>query len=160
MVDDTLLHKRGQKVYGLGWFRDAVASTAKRVATASGNNWVVMGLAIPIPLSPEQILCLPLSARVHLPGAANPSGVDLAAEMLAEVLRWFPDRQIVLIGDGGYAGHGLLEDLDPRVQYWGGCAATRRSTIRRCHPTPITDSIDSSSISCSHNNLGRHFLEV
>ena len=119
VVDDTLLHKRGQKVYGLGWFRDAVASTAKRVATASGNNWVVMGLAIPIPLSPEQILCLPLSARLHLPGAANPSGVDLAAEMLAEVLRWFPDRQIVLIGDGGYAGHGLLEDLDPRVQYVG-----------------------------------------
>ena len=28
------------------------------------------------------------------------------------------------------------------------------------HPTPITDSIDSSSISWSHNNLGRHFLEV
>ena len=26
--------------------------------------------------------------------------------------------------------------------------------------TPITDSIDSSSISCSHNNLGRRFLEV
>ena len=39
--------------------------------------------------------------------------------MLAEVLRWFPDRQIVLIGDGGYAGHGLLGDLNPRVQYVG-----------------------------------------
>ena len=26
IVDDTLLHKRGKKVYGLGWFRDAVAS--------------------------------------------------------------------------------------------------------------------------------------
>ena len=33
MVDDTLLHKRGQKVYGLGWFRDAVLHR-KRVATA------------------------------------------------------------------------------------------------------------------------------
>ena len=53
------------------------------------------------------------------PARPNPSGVDLAAEMLAEVLRWFPDRQIVLIGDGGYAGHGLLRDLDPRVQYVG-----------------------------------------
>ncbi|MEI6186529.1 MAG: transposase, partial [Dehalococcoidia bacterium] len=29
-------------VYGLGWFRAAVASTAKRVATASGNHWVVV----------------------------------------------------------------------------------------------------------------------
>src|SRR5262249_12817603 len=35
VVDDTLLHKRGQRVFGLGWFRDAVASTRKRVATAS-----------------------------------------------------------------------------------------------------------------------------
>ena len=41
VVDDTLLHQRGKQVYGLGWFRDAVASTAKRVATASGNHWVV-----------------------------------------------------------------------------------------------------------------------
>ena len=35
----------------------------------------------------------------------------------------------------------------------------RKLTGRR-HATPITDSIDSSSISCSHNNLGRDFLEV
>jgi hypothetical protein len=119
VVDDTLLHKRGQTVYGLGWFRDAVASTAKRVATASGNNWVVLGLAIPIPFCPDQILCLPLSARLHLPGEAAPSCVDLAAEMLGEVLRWFPDRQIILTGDGAYAAHGLLGDLDPRVEYVG-----------------------------------------
>src|SRR5829696_8810278 len=25
LVDDTLLHTRGKQVYGLGWFRDAVA---------------------------------------------------------------------------------------------------------------------------------------
>jgi DDE superfamily endonuclease len=119
VVDDTLLHKRGETVYGLGWFRDAVASTAKRVATASGNNWVVLGLAIPIPLVPDQILCLPLLARLHLPGEGSPSCVDLAAEMLGEVLRWFPGRRIVLIGDGAYASHGLLGGLDPRVAYAG-----------------------------------------
>jgi len=33
VVDDTLLHKRGKHVFALGWFRDAVASTRKRVAT-------------------------------------------------------------------------------------------------------------------------------
>jgi hypothetical protein len=119
VIDDTLLHKRGKTVYGLGWFRDAVASTAKRVATASGNNWVVLGLAIPIPFCPDQILCLPLLARLHLPGEGSPSCVDLAAEMLTEILRWFPDRQIVLIGDGAYAAHGLLGDLAPQVKYVG-----------------------------------------
>src|SRR4051794_39367792 len=58
IVDDTLLHKRGTHVWGLGWFRDAVASTKKRVATASGNNWVVLGLAVPVPFCPTHILCL------------------------------------------------------------------------------------------------------
>jgi hypothetical protein len=45
IVDDTLLHKRGVHVWGLGWFRDAVASTKTRVATASGHNWVVLAVA-------------------------------------------------------------------------------------------------------------------
>src|SRR4051812_8276144 len=49
IVDDTLLHKRGVHVWGLGWFRDAVASTKTRVATASGNNWVVLAIAFEIP---------------------------------------------------------------------------------------------------------------
>ena len=66
-VHDTLLHKRGRHVYGLGWFRDAVASTAKRVATASGNHWVVVGLAIPLPKT-NKIYCLPIHARLHLAG--------------------------------------------------------------------------------------------
>ena len=71
MVDDTLLHKGGQKVYGLGWFRDAVASTAKRVATASGNNWVVMGLAILILVVPRAD---PLSAAVGPRALARAGG--------------------------------------------------------------------------------------
>ena len=39
-------------------------------------------------------------------------------------------------------------------------APALEAVVRRCLATPITDSIDSSSISCSHNNLGRRFLEV
>jgi len=123
VVDDTLLHKRGLHVYGLGWFRDAVASTAKRVATASGNNWVVVGLAIRIPLMPDRVICLPLLARLHLPGEGQPTCVDLAAEMLAQILQWFPDRRLNLLGDGAYVAAGLLMDLDPRVTYGGRARA-------------------------------------
>jgi hypothetical protein len=109
IVDDTLLHKRGLKVWGLGWFRDAVASTRKRVATASGNNWVVLGLALPVPLCPDRILCLPLLARLHLPGKAQLSCAALARQMLLEVQTWFPGRQLVLIGDGAYACKAMLD---------------------------------------------------
>lgn len=49
IVDGTLLHKSGKGVFGIGWFHDPVASTKKRVATALGNKWVVMGLVVKIP---------------------------------------------------------------------------------------------------------------
>jgi hypothetical protein len=118
VVDDTLLHKRGKHVYGLGWFRDAVASTAKRVATASGNNWVVMGLAICIP-GTSKIYCLPIHAMLHLAGKTHKSESMLAKEMLQDILEWFPDRKLVLLGDGAYSTKNLLGGLDPRVTYVG-----------------------------------------
>jgi len=118
VVDDTLLHKRGKHVYGLGWFRDAVASTAKRVATASGNHWVVVGLAIPIPKT-NKIYCLTIHAMLHLAGKNNKSEATLAREMLRDILEWFPDRKLVFIGDGAYSANNLLGDLDPRVTYVG-----------------------------------------
>jgi DDE superfamily endonuclease len=119
LVDDTLAHKRGKSVWGLGWFRDAVASTKKRVATASGHNWVVVAVAICLPLTKAPILALPLLARLHLPGQGQPSCADLAKEMLAEVLGWWPGRRFILVGDGAYATEGLLKDLDERVTFVG-----------------------------------------
>jgi len=118
VVDDTLLHKRGKHVYGLGWFRDAVASTAKRVATASGNHWVVVGLAICIP-GTTKIYCLPIHAMLHLAGKNQKSEATLAKEMLRDILEWFPDRKLVFLGDGAYSTKNLLGDLDPRVTYVG-----------------------------------------
>jgi hypothetical protein len=141
VVDDTLLHKRGKHVFGLGWFRDAVASTRKRVATASGNNWVVMGLAVPLPLT-GCFLCLPLAFRLKMPGKGQPSCAALARELLEEVAAWFPKRDIVLIGDGGYANKAMLTDLPERVTFVGRMrldAAVydpRPRTKRKCQPGP------------------------
>src|ERR1700693_1031619 len=116
LVDDTLAHKRGKSVWGLGWFRDAVASTKKRVATASGHNWVVLAVAYCLPFSKAPILALP---RLHLSGKGQPSCAALTKEMLAEVLQWFPQRTFTLVGDGAYACKELLRDLDERVTFVG-----------------------------------------
>src|SRR5271169_3141116 len=119
LVDDTLAHKRGKSVWGLGWWRDAVASTQKRVATASGHNWVVLAVAVCLPFTNVPILALPLLARLHLPGQGQPSCVDLTREMLADVLAWFPEQVFTLVGDGAYATKGLLGELDERVTFVG-----------------------------------------
>jgi hypothetical protein len=119
LVDDTLTHKRGKSVWGLGWFRDAVASTKKRVATASGHNWVVLAVAVCVPFTNVPILALPLLARLHLPGKAQASCADLTREMLSEVLTWWPQRRFTLVGDGAYATKVLLLELDERVTFVG-----------------------------------------
>src|SRR4051794_4521992 len=119
LVDDTLTHKRGKSVWGLGWFRDAVASTKKRVATASGHNWVVLAAAVCLPFTNIPILACPLLARLHRPGKTQPSGVDLAKQMLTELLAWFPSRTFTLVGDGAYASGSLLANLDQRVVFVG-----------------------------------------
>ena len=120
LVDDTLAHKRGQSVWGLGWWRDAVASTKKRVATASGHNWVVLAVAYCLPFSNRPVFALPLLARLHLPGKGQPSCASLAKAMLAEVLQWFPHHAFTLVGDGAYACKELLGELDhERVEFVG-----------------------------------------
>jgi hypothetical protein len=119
LVDDTLAHKRGKSVWGLGWWRDAVASTKKRVATAPGHNWVVLAVAYCLPFSNSPIFALPLLARLHLPGQGQPSCPVLAKQMLAEVLDWFPKHTFTLVGDGAYACKELLMDLDERVVFVG-----------------------------------------
>lgn len=118
IVDATLLHKRGKHVWGLGWFYDPVASTERRAATASGNKWVVLGLGIAIP-GTNKYLCLPIHAMLQLPGKGQPSEADLARRMLNEVSQWFPERKLLLVGDGGYSAKNLLKDLNPRTRYVG-----------------------------------------
>ncbi len=119
LVDDTLSHKRGKSVWGLGWFRDAVASTKKRLATASGHNWVVVAVAVCLPFSGTPTLALPLLARLHLPGKGQLSCGALARQLVAEVLSWWPQRRFSLVGDGAYACEPLLLGLDTRVHFVG-----------------------------------------
>lgn len=118
IVDATLLHKRGKRVWGIGWFYDPVASSKKRAATALGNKWVVLGLGIPIP-GTNKVFCLPIHAMLMPPGKGKASEADLARRMLEDVCRWFPDRKITLVGDGGYSAKNLLQHLNSQVRYVG-----------------------------------------
>ena len=133
IVDGTLLHKSGRSVWAIGWFHDAVASTKKRVATALGNKWVVLGLAVPIP-GTQKYFCLPIHVMLQHGGKGQAGEPDLARAMLQDVLSWFPERKILLVADGGFSAQNLLRDLDERVRYVGlmrGDAALHEVEIPR-----------------------------
>ena len=65
VVDDTLCHKRGAKVAFGGIFLDAVLSTKKHKTLRFGLNWVVLGVAVPLPLRDDRYFCLPVLWRCY-----------------------------------------------------------------------------------------------
>jgi len=54
VVEETLCHQRGAKVAFGGIFRAAVLSTKRHKTLRFGVNWVVLGIAAPIPWRPDR----------------------------------------------------------------------------------------------------------
>jgi DDE superfamily endonuclease len=124
VVDDTLCHKRGAKVAFGGIFLDAVLSTKKYKVLRFGNNWVMLGIVVELAFRPNRYFCLPIVWRV-----ADKQGTkskkehrtksQLAAEMVAVVAEWFPQREFVVVADIAYMGKHLLKNRPKNVQALG-----------------------------------------
>ena len=99
-LDDTLFHHSGKKVNGAGYWRDAVRSTKSKTICAWGLNLVVLTLQIQPPWGGEP-LGLPINMRLHRKKEA--SLIELAEQMINEVIQWFPKRLFRVVGDGFYA---------------------------------------------------------
>jgi len=99
-LDDTLFRRSGKKVNGAGWWRDAVRSTSNQHVSAWGLNLIVLTLQIQ-PSWGGEPLGLPINMRLHRKN--GPSLIELAQQMIHEVIQWFPERRFYLVGDGFYA---------------------------------------------------------
>src|SRR5512135_209594 len=64
VVDDTLCHKRGAKVAFGGIFLDAVLSSRRHKTFRFGLNWVVVGIAVRLPMRTDRYCCLPVLWRL------------------------------------------------------------------------------------------------
>jgi hypothetical protein len=120
-VDDTLCHKRGAKVAFGGIFLDAVLSSKKHKTFRFGLNWVVLGVAVPIPLRTDRYYCLPVLWRLYRkkgrPGyQARPQSAAVLARKLAEAN---PGRAFWLVGDSAYVNAAVLQDRPANLQVIG-----------------------------------------
>lgn len=98
-LDDTLVHKSGCKVEGVGIYRDAVHSTKKKTVCALGLNLVVLTIQIKLPLN--IYIAFPVDLRVHRKD--GPKNWELAEEMMRHLVSLFPGRKFMLVCDGAYA---------------------------------------------------------
>jgi hypothetical protein len=120
-VDDTLCHKRGAKVAFAGIFLDAVMSSKGHKTFRFGLNWVVLGLAVPIPMRADRYYCLPLLWRLFRkkgqPGyQTRPQSAAARARKLAQAN---PERTFWLVGDSAYVNAAVLRDRPANLQVIG-----------------------------------------
>jgi hypothetical protein len=119
-IDDTLERRRGSKIKYKGWFRDAVRSTASHVSKSLGIRWICLAVLVPVPWS-HRLWALPFMVIPALGPKTSAklkkkhrTLVEWAIVMVGKVRRWQPEREIVLVGDGGYAAVPLVQHCQRR----------------------------------------------
>jgi hypothetical protein len=90
-VDDSVFRRSGRKVHGAGWQHDGSAPSVNKLSY--GNCFVTAGIVVKLPFCTRAV-CLPVLARLHLPGKKKegPSKVDTAAALVSLLALAFPDR--------------------------------------------------------------------
>ena len=110
-ADDTVERRHGRKITAKGCYRDAVRSSKKHVIRCFGLKWVSMMLLVPVPWS-RRVWALPFLTALCRPAEQSPrrrhkTSVDWVRQMMKQVRRWLPGRQVVLVVDGGFAAVSL-----------------------------------------------------
>lgn len=113
-IDETLERRRGKKISAKGIYRDPVRSSREHFVKTSALRWVCLTLLVPVPWA-SRVWSLPfLSALAYSERYAEEQGkrhktlAEWAGQLLLLVRRWYPEREIVAVADGGYAALKLL----------------------------------------------------
>ncbi len=114
-IDETLERRYGKKIAARGVYRDPVRSTHENFVKSSGLRWVCVMLLVEVPWA-SRVWALPfLSALAPSERYAARRGrrhkkiTEWAWQLLLQVRRWYPQREIVAVADRAYASLKLLE---------------------------------------------------
>jgi hypothetical protein len=112
-VDDTLFKRRGKKVWAASWFHDGSAPGPAK--TGYGNNWVVLGVVVRLPLLSRPV-AVPVMAKLVIKGTNSKSRLWLASWMAGRLAAALPGRRIRVVADSAYAA-GELKALPAGVSW-------------------------------------------
>ena len=110
-ADDTVERRNGPRITAKGCYRDAVRSSQKHTVRCFGLKWIVLTVLIPVPWS-ERVWALPFLTALSWPEGKGPrsrhkTSIDWVRQMVGQVRRWLPGRELVLVVDGGFAAVAL-----------------------------------------------------
>ena len=113
-IDETEERRCGPKIAAKGRYRDPVRSTDHRVVMTPGLQWVGLMLSTRIRWAgrfwaPPFLTALAPSPRYDWRrNRRHKMFTDYAQQMPVCPRRWLPDRELVVVGDGGYANREFL----------------------------------------------------
>ncbi len=108
-IDDTIERRRGAKIKAKGIYRDPVRSSHGHFVKASGLRWLSLMLLAPIPWAQRTwalpfLTCLAPSERFYQGKARTHKKLtDWGRQMVKQLRRWLPDRQLVIVADSSFA---------------------------------------------------------
>src|SRR3954453_20834866 len=119
-LDDTIERRRGKRIKAKGIYRDPVRSSDAHFVKASGLRWLSLMLLAPIPWAartwalPFLTALAPSERYCRERGQRHKKLTDWARQMMLQVRRWLPERELVLVADMGFAALDLLAALARR----------------------------------------------
>ena len=125
-IDETVERRWGAKIKARGIHRDAVRSSHSHFVKCSGLRWVCLMLTVPVHWAnrvwalPFLTVLMPSIRYAEQMGRKHKKLTDWARQMILQIKRWLPERQLIVLGDSSYASYELLESVRHQV-----CMITR-----------------------------------
>jgi hypothetical protein len=137
-VDDTIERRRGQRIAARGIYRDPVRSSRSHFVKASGLRWISVMLLAPITWA-HRVWALPVLTALapserydQEHHRRHKTLTDYARQLLCQVWRWLPGREVVMVGDSSFSVLEFLAALAPRMS----CITRLRLDARLFAPPP------------------------
>ena len=131
--DDTLLNRRGLKVFGAGMHRDPLLSSRGFTVTRWGHCWVVLCVVIESPRSPGRFFALPILARLYLNKKsaakwkrAYRTKPELMLEMLKLVHAHDLQQKLHFLGDSAFTSSSMLTQIPTDIEVTGRIVGNSR----------------------------------
>ena len=119
-LDDTIERRRGKRIAAKGLYRDPVRSSKSFFVKTSGLRWLSLMLLAPIPWAgrvwalPFLTALAPSERYARERGTRHKTLTDWARQLVLQARRWLPGRELIVVGDSGFAALELLAALARR----------------------------------------------
>jgi hypothetical protein len=116
-IDDTIERRWGAKIKARGIYRDPVRSSQSHFVKTSGLRWLSVMVLVPIPWAgtwwalPFLTVLAPSKRYYEQNGKRHKKLTDRARQMVLQIRRWLPHRELILVADSAFAALDLLTAL-------------------------------------------------